>query len=272
MHLTPSTWWAWSFGGVFLVWLFFPGFRIPLSAVLVVQAGILVWGIAAIQSQFFGPVLCRNPSRPQAIALTFDDGPDPSLTPDVLDLLEKHRVKATFFVVAKRVKTHPEIVLRAWRAGHVIACHDLNHSVFSNFRSGNLLITQLGLAQSMIQSVINARPLLYRPPMGLLNPHILPAIAEFGMRCIGWSKSAGDGGNRRKKAIGLIGSLAAGGEVVLLHDILPKPALKGLYLENLRLLLESCAEKQLAIETIDRFFEVPPYSGAMDAKSQGLPC
>jgi hypothetical protein len=58
---------------------------------------------------------------------------------------------------------------------------------------------------------------------------------------------------------------------VLLHDVLPKPALKKLFLEHLYLLIESCREKELAFETVDRLFDVSPYLGAMDAKSQGIP-
>jgi peptidoglycan/xylan/chitin deacetylase (PgdA/CDA1 family) len=270
MRLNPSHWWTIVLGATFLCWLLAPGLRILSSGLLVCLAAALVWGVVAIESQFFGKVYCRNPDRPTAIALTFDDGPDPDLTPDVLDLLDKYGMKATFFVIAQKAKAHPAIVVRAYRAGHTIACHDLHHSVFSNFRAGRHLVRQLGLAQSMIQSVINARPLLYRPPNGFLNPHVLPAIAEFDMRCIGWSRSANDRGNRSVKAMPRLASLADGGHVVLLHDALPRPFLKEPYLAGLRGLLEACAKQRLTTETVDCFFDLKPYQGALDARSQGI--
>ena len=77
-----------------------------------------------------------------------------------------------------------------------------------------------------IKNIIGKKPLLYRPPVGLMNPHVPGVLKKFNMRCIGWSKSAGEAGNRRLAKINKISTLAGAGEVILLHDTLPNPEYK----------------------------------------------
>jgi peptidoglycan/xylan/chitin deacetylase (PgdA/CDA1 family) len=122
------------------------------------------------------------------------------------------------------------------------------------------LLADIAEAQMVIGEIVGKKPLLYRPPVGLVNPHLHPALAHLGMTCIGWSRSAGDAGNRRTGALRTIGSLAGTGEVVLLHDVLPRPELREQLLANLRVLFDDIRKKELATETVDAFFEIPAYA------------
>jgi peptidoglycan-N-acetylglucosamine deacetylase len=259
MRIKPSDIWAVSLGLFYVLWLLFPQFFIPLSIILIIHFILLIRGIVDIKSQFFGKVYYQDKNQSQSIAITFDDGPDPELTPDILSLLKEYGFTATFFVVAKQVEKNREIVKQAFQDGHTIACHDLFHAWYSNFRLESGMIRDIGLAQGIIQSAIGKRPLLYRPPIGLMNPHVLPAIREFNMKCIGWSTSAHDKGNRDKKALARIPSLARSGNVIMLHDILPKPEFKELFLNNLRLLFDNIRKAKLQVKTVDDLFSIPAY-------------
>jgi peptidoglycan/xylan/chitin deacetylase (PgdA/CDA1 family) len=257
--VTPAHWWSCSLGLSALVWGAFPAHRGWLSLPLLAHVPWLAWGIADIRSQFFGRVHCSGSSAAGQVALTFDDGPDESATPDVLDMLGEFGCPATFFVVASRAARHPDLVRRASGLGHTIACHDLHHAWNSNFRRGARLRRDLAEAQSTIGDIIGRKPLLYRPPVGLLNPHLLPALARTGMHCVGWSRSARDGGNRVPFALDRIPRLAGPGEVVLLHDCLPRPTLHARFTRNLRLLLERLKRDGLVATTVDHLLSLPAY-------------
>lgn len=260
MHLTPAIVWSCSLGFVTLTWVLFPQLRLVSGGLLLAHIPLLVWGIVDIRSRFFGPVLISRRAVTDAVALTFDDGPDPTLTPAVLDLLAERDCRATFFVVAERARAHPELVQRAHAQGHTIACHDLRHDPWSNFRVGERIVHDVLTAQDIIEEIIGRRPLLYRPPVGLLNPHVLPAIRRLGMHCVGWSTRAGEAGNRRPARIARIPELVAPGAVVLLHDALPVAAHRGLVLSSLAALLDRVREHKLQTLTIDTYFAVPAYA------------
>jgi len=257
--VNPAVVWSLSLAFFFVPWVYLPAHRLFLSVVICVHLAVLVWGVGDVRSQFFGRVYWRNKRRKQAVALTFDDGPDPLLTPDLLDLLASYGYKATFFVIAEKARANPELVRQIRRQGHVVACHDLRHSVWSNFRRGNRLRRDIGEAISVIAGILEAKPLLYRPPAGLINPHLHPVLAGYGLRCVGWSRKAGEGGNRFAGRLHAIPGMAEGGQVLLLHDALPKPALKPKVLAAVRALLDAVRSKHLATETVDEFFSIPAY-------------
>ncbi|MBN1983904.1 MAG: polysaccharide deacetylase family protein [Chitinivibrionales bacterium] len=222
--------------------------------------GTFIWGVVSIQSQFFCRVLYKLPLDYHRIALTFDDGPDPNLTPEILAILAKYEFKATFFVIAKKAQQHPEIVRRCVEEGHTIACHDLSHSVVSNFRLSRQLRQEIFQAREMIASIIGKKPLLYRPPVGLMNPHIASVLAKLRMHCIGWSIKALDAGNRSPAGIRRIGALAKSSSIVLLHDSLPIPDYKNIIVEQIELLCSICSRKGLEPVTIDEAFDIDAYA------------
>lgn len=259
MRLTPAHAWACSLGLFFTLWAAIPDRRMLLGALLALHAPVLAWGIADIRGQFFGKVYTRNRRRTASVALTFDDGPDPELTPAVLDLLGEFGCPATFFVVGDRARRYPSLVRRTFDEGHTVGCHDLNHTPLDNFRRAGALRADLSAARSIIDSVIGRTPLLYRPPVGLLNPHVHPVLADLGMRCVGWSRRAGDGGNRWLRGLERIPGLAAPGEVVMLHDALPVSRNRELFLKRLKELLHCIADRKLQAETVDTFFSLPAY-------------
>jgi peptidoglycan/xylan/chitin deacetylase (PgdA/CDA1 family) len=242
MAITPFKIWTVASAGACAAFFLFPSFRPFVCALVTVLFAVFAWGIFSIRSNFFCTVFCGKPQETQKLCLTFDDGPDPELTDDVLDLLDRYGFTATFFVIGNNALNYPKIIKRAFNLGHTIACHDLSHGNLSNFRMSKALLRDISASKNIIKEIIGKTPLLYRPPMGLMNPHIPGVLRQLGMHCIGWSRSAKDAGNRRQKRFNFIPQLAQPGSIILVHDCLPKPELKSGFLLQLEKLFQAIKE------------------------------
>ncbi len=131
-----------------------------------------------------GAVRSHGARDAKRVALTYDDGPNTPSTNDVLDILAKHGVKATFFCVGENALRHPEVVKRAFREGHVIGNHSMYHS-----RKAGLLLGETAHIDSctfLLTSLIGAQPLLYRAPWGWLTPWETMRLLQRGFGIIGW--------------------------------------------------------------------------------------
>lgn len=258
--MNPLMFWFGSLAGLVAAFVLLPEVRIVTVVLAVPYVAVFVWGIFDLRSNFFVKAFVRNKWEKSACALTFDDGPDDSLTPDVIDLLRRFGFKATFFVIGAKAKQHPAIVKRMIADGHVVACHDLTHSALSNCRFANAMIRDISAAQAIVKDIIGAKPLLYRPPVGLANPHLSGALAALEMKCIGWNKSVKDAGNRRSKRIAAISTLRVRpGDVVLLHDCLPIAALKQEFLSQLEVLFVKMRDAGLTSVGINELFDITAY-------------
>jgi len=251
--------WALSLFCFFILWLLFPVYRVVFSLILLMHFPVFVWGIIDLRNGFFCKALCHKANEKQRVALTFDDGPDPDCTPQVLELLDKFSFKATFFVIASKAESNPELCKEIIARGHVIGCHDLNHSITDNFRLYKQMIRDIGTAQKIIEIIIDKTPVFYRPPVGLSNPHLRKALADLQMKCIGWSSSVRDAGNRRPHTFKHFHLMARPGSVILLHDILPKQELKVSYLRELENLFIKIKQMGLTSVTVDNLFAEKAY-------------
>jgi peptidoglycan/xylan/chitin deacetylase (PgdA/CDA1 family) len=171
---------------------------------------------------FFLPVISRRKTDRTAVALTFDDGPDPDVTPRLLDLLRRHDVRATFFVIGKRAERHPELIREILAQGHTLGNHSYDHDPFLMLRSGQRLRDEVARTQDAL-AFFSIRPLAFRPPVGITNPRLPGVLKALGMYCVTFSCRALDRGNRR------IAGLAAAilkkvrpGDILLLHDVAPQ--------------------------------------------------
>jgi peptidoglycan/xylan/chitin deacetylase (PgdA/CDA1 family) len=197
---------------------------------------------------FFLPVISRGLSNKKAVALTFDDGPDPLVTPQVLQLLLKHQVKATFFVTGKKAAEHPELIKKILLHGHSIGNHSYTHDNLLMFRRRKTIANEIASAQNVL-SDFGIVPLAFRPPVGITGPRLRPALQSSGMYIVNFSCRAYDGGNRwiqniSKKILKRIRL----GDIVVLHDIRPhKQSLLTFWLNEMDLILSGLKEKGLAV-------------------------
>jgi peptidoglycan-N-acetylglucosamine deacetylase len=263
MRVTPFFVWIVSFCGVNCALFALPQYGYSLGCLVLLHFGIFAWGITSLRSQFFGRVYFRGKKNDRRIAITFDDGPDAGLTGEVLDMLDRYAMRATFFVVGCHVRRYPQIIKRAFRTGHVIACHDLNHRWWSNFRMTSMLFRDIIEARRIIEGVIGKKPLIYRPPMGLMNPHVPIALSRLNMVCVGWNERLRDSGNRRAKNLLKMPRLGKPGAVIMLHDCLPKPKNKKIFLEQFEKMLKKIQEKGLQTVGVDELLGLQAYEGIL---------
>ena len=234
-------------------------FDVRLSVLLL--AGFLILCIAAPFIPRFGfylPIISRGTSDKKAIALTFDDGPDPLSTPHLLDLLRKYRVKATFFVTGQKAAEHPEIMKEILLQGHSVGNHSYTHNNLVMFSSCKSIIREIETAQNVLND-FGVLALAFRPPVGITGPRLWPALIKSDRYIVNFSCRAFDGGNRwikglSKKILNRIGP----GDIVLLHDVRPhKPFLLGDWLNETELILSGIKNKGLAVWPLDEIIGRP---------------
>lgn len=174
------------------------------------------------RSCFFLPVISRGRTGRKAVALTFDDGPDPLTTPPLLDMLARHSIKAAFFVCGRKAQRHPEWIGAILSQGHLIGNHSYSHSPFLMLSRFRTLFSEVATAQDVL-SKLGVKPLAFRPPVGLTNPKLGPVLLQLGMFCVTFRCRAYDRGNRRISGIaGKILQKVRPDDIVLLHDVRPK--------------------------------------------------
>jgi peptidoglycan/xylan/chitin deacetylase (PgdA/CDA1 family) len=157
------------------------------------------------------------------VALTFDDGPDPEFSPAILDELDRLGIVATFFVVGKRARAHPELVRRALACGHAVGSHSDTHPEPWTLSLGRLA-RDYRLGRRAAEAALGRRVRLFRPPKGYVNGTGAAAMLAAGVRPWLWTIDPRDW----MPAIGPDDILAgvdglAAGDVVLLHDAIEGP-------------------------------------------------
>jgi peptidoglycan/xylan/chitin deacetylase (PgdA/CDA1 family) len=182
----------------------------------VVAAGLLP------RSTLLGPTLVRLPPDARArreIALTFDDGPDPSVTPRVLDLLEGRRVRATFFCVGRRVEERRDLAAEIARRGHLVENHSHRHRNAFWFLPPGALRDEIARAQEAIASATGREPRLFRAPAGIRSPLLEPLLARMGLELAAWTRRGFDtvSSDPSQVLARLVRGLAPG-DILLLHD------------------------------------------------------
>jgi peptidoglycan/xylan/chitin deacetylase (PgdA/CDA1 family) len=170
------------------------------------------------RSQILGPVLTRLPMA-DWVGLSFDDGPDPVVTPAVLDALAAAGCRGSFFCIAARAARHPRLVREIVARGHRVENHSATHpSHFACLGWGGLR-REVGEAQARLADLAGVAPRLFRPPMGLRNPLLDPFLAQAGLCHAAWTRRGFD--TRRGDPARVLRCLTrnlGGGDILLLHD------------------------------------------------------
>ena len=158
-------------------------------------------------------------TKGKLIALTFDDGPSPTVTPKVLRILKERSVAATFFVIGQRVRRYPEIARAVVAAGHEIANHSFLHPRHVYLWGGRALRRDTMLAQRVLKRVVGRTPVLYRPPVAFRSLEMRSVMRAAGLRVVNFSARAFDTQDVSPEAIvSRITRAAAPGAIILLHD------------------------------------------------------
>jgi peptidoglycan/xylan/chitin deacetylase (PgdA/CDA1 family) len=163
---------------------------IGAPAIAAAAAGIAAYGGMQPRAQLFGPTVCRTNSA-RKLAITFDDGPNPAITPKLLNLLDRYKAQATFFLIGRYVRECPELVSEISAHGHGIGNHTESHpNLF--WKNPSEIRVELRLTHSAIRNVLGVPPKWFRPPFGFRNPWLAAEARELNMRVVMWTLLPGD--------------------------------------------------------------------------------
>lgn len=174
------------------------------------------------RSNWLGPNWTKLPSaskRRNEVALTIDDGPEPSVTPQVLDILDFFNVKATFFCIGNKVVQHPELCREIISRGHAIENHSHAHKHYFSLLGLSGFTKEIQTAQESIFSITGVRPKFFRAPAGLRNPFLEPVLNRLDLRLASWTVRGFDTQVKDAEKVKnkLLCRLQAG-VILLLHD------------------------------------------------------
>ncbi|CAI6086956.1 hypothetical protein COHCIP112018_05257 [Cohnella sp. JJ-181] len=196
-----------------------------------------------------GEAVWEIPVEGKAIALTFDDGPDPVDTPAILDLLGQYGARATFFITGKKAEQYPGIVRREALEGHEVANHTYTHRMLLHCTDAQIR-GEISMAQKSIAMAAGAMPVLFRPPEGFFNSRVLSVGREEGLMTVLWSwHHATDDWARPGVGHIVKGILndVRGGDIVLLHDYVSG---RTQTIDALRVILPKLAEEGYSFVTV----------------------
>jgi peptidoglycan/xylan/chitin deacetylase (PgdA/CDA1 family) len=174
------------------------------------------------RSTLLGPNITRLPpdaAQRGEVAITIDDGPDPEVTRQVLDILDHHQAKATFFCIGRLAARHPELCHEIVQRGHSIENHSLSHNWYFSLLDPWNIYHEVRGAQISLNEISGRAPRFFRATAGLRNPALEPVLAHCGLRLCSWSKRGFDTlvGNTDTVFNSLVRDLKSG-DILLLHD------------------------------------------------------
>jgi peptidoglycan/xylan/chitin deacetylase (PgdA/CDA1 family) len=193
-----------------------------IAGTLIANHGLLLAGTMAPRSQLLGSNRVRLPEaavQRREVALTFDDGPDPELTPRLLDLLDARGAKGTFFCIGERAAAQPQLMREIVARGHSVESHSQRHSAAFGLYGPWRLLREIEAAQRAITQACGSAPRFFRAPFGTRNPMLDPTLLRLGLSYVSWTRRGLDMVDRRAPRVlrRLLTGLAAG-DVLLLHD------------------------------------------------------
>lgn len=181
---------------------------------------LLADGIARPGSSLFYPTVTHGPRQGHRVALSFDDGPDPEVTPAVLDALAQYGARATFFSIGRSLQAHPLLARRLAAECHELGNHSWTHSRWQNFFGAGRHLREIGRGARAIAALTGkpAQP-LFRPPIGLKSPPLARAAQRLHLTLVAWSLHSGDtrDGDPQRIARRVLEKIQPG-DIVLMHD------------------------------------------------------
>lgn len=200
--------------------VFLTGYFLTGAIMHLLIVGYLLAGTLNPSSRLFGPVQTQIE---KGIWLTLDDGPDPVDTPAILDLLDRHDVKATFFVIGEKAEKHPYLIREIHRRGHQVGNHSWSHPRTSFWCLGPWATRrEIVKCQRVIEGITGHVPEVFRAPVGHYNFFVHPILKREGLKLVGWNSRGFDGvASPLAEVLRRIRATAGEGGIILAHEGTP---------------------------------------------------
>jgi peptidoglycan/xylan/chitin deacetylase (PgdA/CDA1 family) len=218
------------------------------------------------RSDWLGPNVTRLPAAAAArgeVAITIDDGPDPTVTPAVLDQLDAAGARATFFCIAARAAEQPALLREIVRRGHAVQNHSHVHRHHFSLLGPAGFAREIGRAQQLLADLSGQAPHCFRAPAGLRNPLLDPVLHRLGLHLVSWTRRGFDTRvGDPARVLQRLASGLAGGDILLLHDghARAAPSGRAVVLDVLPALLQRCRDAGLRPVTLNE--ALPPRGAA----------
>ncbi|MEK6815732.1 MAG: polysaccharide deacetylase family protein [Nitrospirota bacterium] len=243
-----------------------PGIEWVIAAAFVMYAAHSLYGGLVPQSQVFGPIFRGRSGVGRVVALTFDDGPHPTATRRIMDLLEAHGARGTFFVIGRHAEACPEIVREIVRRGHEVGNHTQSHSWLMALALFWKTRDEIETCQETILKISGHRPRFYRQPVGFKNPFLFRQLKRSGLTAIGWQVRgfdalASDSGPVARR---ILLKVRPGG-IIALHDgcDMDMDRDRTATIETLSTVLDRLAREGFRFTTVSRLLGESPYQSGM---------
>lgn len=233
------------FFGIDLIWLVLP---------IVAFLSFIIYGTANMQANFFANALCSANITEKHIALSFDDGPNSTYTPKVLALLAQYETPATFFIIGRHIAGNETILQQIDASGHSIGNHSYTHSFFIDFNTTRGFQQELQQTEEQIFQIIGKRMRLFRPPYGVITPHLAKAVSTLNYRFIGWTIRSFDTTAHSSRVIAQrVQSQIKPGAIILFHDTSDKTV------QALKQLLDFTKYNDYKVVSIEQLLKIKAY-------------
>jgi len=223
--------------------------------ILLAYVTILFCGSYFIQLGYFFKSVCSGDGGKKEIALSFDDGPDPSFTPAILDLLKAERVETIFFCIGKKIPGREEILQRITGEGHLIGNHSYSHHHLFDLFSAGKMQDDLQQMNDITKAATGLTPKFFRPPYGVTNPNLKKAVERGGYISIGWSVRSLDTVIRdENRLLHKVLKRVKPGSILLFHDTSETTV------KILQQLIGRLRESGYEIVRLDKLIKLEPYA------------
>jgi peptidoglycan/xylan/chitin deacetylase (PgdA/CDA1 family) len=186
---------------------------------LFIYSLILFYGSYFIHSGFYIKAICTAQTDRKIIALSFDDGPAASYTPQILQVLKENDVQAAFFCIGKRIAGNEMLLQAIHEQGHIIGNHSYSHHFWFDLFSAKKMLSDMRMMDEQVKKAIGLTPKLFRPPYGVTNPNVKKAIINGGYITVGWSLRSMDTVIKdEKKLLEKVQQSINPGAIILFHD------------------------------------------------------
>ncbi len=219
---------------------------------------LTVLAVVAPNSDAFGNVIDHGPRTQNTVAITFDDGPDPTWTPQIEAILDSAGVKGTFFEVGRAVEAHPDIVKSLVSDGHEIANHSYTHGAWDWLKPS---YNDGARAEEAFKATVDLCPALFRPPHGSKSPMLLESISNLGLETVTWDVTGHDWQiNDPEEVARQILDAVKPGSIILLHDAIAGTSSdRSVVVKALPIILSGLKARGLTPVRLDQLLSTPAY-------------